>query len=139
MRARSLVVLAAAAAVPLTAQNEGSPLPDTRVLTDFRPEGETARWRTLLDGVMGGRSSGEFTVADGRMTFTGVLNTNGGGFSSVRRPGRDLRLGQAGEQGIRLRVRGDGRTYTLRLRQPTERRRFAASYRAKFSTTKGTD
>jgi monofunctional biosynthetic peptidoglycan transglycosylase len=101
---------------------------------DFAAEDAGARWRTVLDGVMGGRSTGSFVVEDGRMLFTGVLNTNGGGFSSVRRPGKDLQLGQPGEAGIHLRVRGDGRKYTVRLRQPTERRRFAASYRAQFVT-----
>lgn len=105
-----------------------------RTLVDFADAGEPARWTTVLDGVMGGRSTGSFVVEGDRMVFTGVLNTNGGGFSSVRRPSEGLGLGQAGESGIHLRVRGDGRTYTLRLRQPTEDRRFAASYRATFPT-----
>ena len=108
-----------------------------RVLCDFAQPGEGARWRTVLDGVMGGRSTGSFEVEDGRMVFAGVLNTNGGGFSSVRRPGKDLQLGQDGEVGVRLRLRADGRKYTLRLRQPTDRRRFAASYRTQFETKKG--
>ena len=110
-----------------------------RVLCDFAEPDEGGRWRTVLDGVMGGRSTGSFEVEDGKMVFTGVLNTNGGGFSSVRRPGKDLQLGQDGEVGVRLRVRADGRKYTLRLRQPTERRRFAASYRTQFETQKGAE
>ena len=119
----------------LTGQ-DSEPLPPQRTLVDFGNDAEPKRWRTILDGVMGGRSSGEFEVEDGRMLFTGVLNTNGGGFSSVRRPGRDLQLGQPGEEGIWLRVRGDGRTYTLRLRQPSSGRRYAASYRSTFATDK---
>ena len=79
-----------------------------RVLCDFAEPDEGGRWRTVLDGVMGGRSTGSFEVRDGSMVFTGVLNTNGGGFSSVRRPGEDLQLGQDGEVGVRLRVRADG-------------------------------
>ena len=107
-----------------------------RVLCDFAEPDEGGRWRTVLDGVMGGRSTGSFEVRDGRMVFTGVLNTNGGGFSSVRRRG-GLDLGVDGEVGVHLRVRGDGRKYTLRLRQPTAQRRYAASYRTQFETRAG--
>lgn len=106
-----------------------------RTLVDFlRPE-EGAKWRTVLDGVMGGRSTGSFVVEEGRMIFTGVLNTNGGGFSSVRRRDGNFKLG--GETGIHLRVRGDGRDYTLRLRQPVAGARYSASYRTKFGTREG--
>ena len=105
-----------------------------RVLVDFAKPEEAGRWQTVLDGVMGGRSSGTFVVEDGRVVFTGVLNTNGGGFSSVRRPASDLGLGTEAETGIHLRVRGDGRTYTLRLRQPSPTSRLAASYRSPFAT-----
>jgi NADH dehydrogenase [ubiquinone] 1 alpha subcomplex assembly factor 1 len=133
---RQLLPLLLATACAMPAQDSGL-APAFRALADFAEGAEGARWRTVLDGVMGGRSTGSFVIEAGRMVFTGVLNTNGGGFSSVRRPGKDLRLGQAGEQGIHLRVRGDGRKYTLRLRQPSGKRRFAASYRAQFRTEKG--
>lgn len=73
------------------------------------------------------------------MVFTGVLNTNGGGFSSVRMRDDDLRLGARGESGVHICVRGDGRKYTLRLRQPVEGRRYSASYRTKFQTREGKD
>ncbi|MGC6488422.1 MAG: CIA30 family protein [Planctomycetota bacterium] len=135
MRATALLLPLLPTAV-LLSQQEPAVQPE-RTLVDFARPGEAARWRTVLDGVMGGRSTGSFVVEEGAMRFTGVLNTNGGGFSSVRRPGKDLRLGQDGEVGVRLRVRADGRKYTLRLRQPTERRRFAASYRTQFQTEKG--
>ena len=123
---RPLLPLLLAAACTMPAQDSDR-VPAARILSDFAANAEGPRWRTVLDGVMGGRSTGSFEVEAGRMAFTGVLNTNGGGFSSVRRPGRDLKLGQPGEQGIHLRVRGDGRKYTLRLRQPSGQRRFAAS------------
>jgi len=135
MRATTLL-LSLCPTAALLSQQEAAVDPE-RTLVDFAQADEAARWRTVLDGVMGGRSTGSFVVEGGAMRFTGVLNTNGGGFSSVRRPGKDLRLGQPGEAGIRLRVRADGRKYTLRLRQPTERRRFAASYRTQFETEKG--
>lgn len=127
------LLLLTACAVPA---QQPDPLPAERVLADFSRPGEGPRWRTVLDGVMGGRSTGSFEVRDGSMVFTGVLNTNGGGFSSVRRRG-GLQLGVDGEAGVHLRVRGDGRKYTLRLRQPTEQRRYAASYRTQFQTQQG--
>lgn len=121
-------------ACTMVSPDVSEPIPPGRVLVDFAVPEEAGRWQTVLDGVMGGRSSGSFVVEDQRMVFTGVLNTNGGGFSSVRRPASDLGLGAAPENGIGLRVRGDGRTYTLRLRQPAPAMRIAASYRATFAT-----
>merc|ERR1711957_811460 len=41
-------------------------------------------WKTVLDGVMGGRSSGNFNIEDNTMVFTGTVNNAGGGFASVR-------------------------------------------------------
>jgi len=133
MRSVHLLLLTACV---MPAQNPENPAAD-RALADFSKPGEGARWRTVLDGVMGGRSTGSFVVEDDAMVFTGVLNTNGGGFSSVRRRDDDLQLGQEGEQGIRVRLRGDGRKYTLRLRQPVAGQRYAASYRTQFQTKGG--
>jgi len=44
-------------------------------------------WRVQVDGVMGGRSSGSLEFLDSRsvLHFTGNINLNGGGFSSVRK------------------------------------------------------
>eukprot|EP00929_Paragymnodinium_shiwhaense_P112885 TRINITY_DN81144_c0_g1_i1.p1 TRINITY_DN81144_c0_g1~~TRINITY_DN81144_c0_g1_i1.p1 ORF type:complete len:469 (+),score=44.23 TRINITY_DN81144_c0_g1_i1:71-1477(+) len=43
------------------------------------------QWRVQVDGVMGGRSSGGMTFEDGALVFSGTINLNGGGFSSIRR------------------------------------------------------
>ncbi|MDA8621000.1 CIA30 family protein [Planctomycetota bacterium] len=107
----------------------GAPEPRAaRVLADFTPD--SLRWFTVLDGVMGGRSSGDFQMRDGVMDFRGVLNTNGGGFSSVRSSDRAMNL--TGFRGLRLRVRGDGRTYSVRIRQSGLR--GGVTYRASFGT-----
>ena len=106
---------------------DGRP-PRPRVLTDFEPG--SLRWVTVLDGVMGGRSSGDFQLVGGRMDFRGVLNTNGGGFSSVRTGDQSMDL--TGYRGLRLRVRADGRSYSLRVRQSGLR--GGVSYRASFPT-----
>jgi monofunctional biosynthetic peptidoglycan transglycosylase len=99
-----------------------------RVLADFTPG--SLRWFTVLDGVMGGRSSGDFKVRDGVMDFRGVLNTNGGGFSSVR--SSDQAMDLTGFRGLRLRVRGDGRSYSVRVRLAGLR--GGVSYRTSFGT-----
>lgn len=41
-------------------------------------------WFIVNDGVMGGLSLGTGEVVDGKLVFQGTINTNGGGFSSVR-------------------------------------------------------
>jgi len=85
-----------------------------------------AGWTSVNDGVMGGRSKGSARVDDGRLVFGGELVTDGGGFASVRAPAG--KLGLAGAEGVRLRVRGDGRTYSFRLQvgEVSYRARFAA-------------
>lgn len=68
-------------------------------------------WQVVLDGVMGGRSSGEARVVDGALILSGTLNTNGGGFVLMRR----LIEPSALEGASRLRIIGetDGRSYEI--------------------------
>ncbi len=99
-----------------------------KVLTDFDGDTGDIRWRTVNDGVMGGRSRGDHRVTKGLLVFRGATNTNGGGFSSIRSVRQRLNL--AGE-GLTLRLRGDGRTYTFRLSSRTQR----ATWWADFSTS----
>lgn len=68
-------------------------------------------WRTVNDGVMGGRSDGRLNVEDGVLVFTGVIRTRGGGFASARRQVAPGTLGR----GMRLHMphRSDGRGYEL--------------------------
>lgn len=74
---------------------------------------EEAPWRAINDGVMGGVSQARYRACEAGGCFEGNLSlANGGGFASVRRP---VRLpDQTGA--LRLRVRGDGKRYQLRLR-----------------------
>ena len=88
------------------------------------------------DGVMGGRSSGGPSVANGTLSFIGVLSlANNGGFASVRSVGRDFDLSDV--SAMVLRVRGDGRRYQLRLATEARYRGMAVSYGAAFDTTAG--
>ena len=79
-------------------------------------EGENGKsWQVVNDGVMGGLSSGVFQIEDQTGTLSGTLSLeNNGGFSSVRSPVDTYKLGKY--QGFVLRVRGDGRTWSMTLR-----------------------
>ena len=81
-------------------------------LTLFSPQ--EPRWVAVNDGVMGGRSTGGPTLPDGTLKFRGDLSlANNGGFASVRSVGRSFDLSSA--TAVVLRVKGDGRSYQLRL------------------------
>lgn len=110
--------------------------PKPQELFSFSEAEARKQWRTVNDGVMGGRSDGRFRIIEnGKMEFFGVLSLeNNGGFASVRSraKGLDLREGDS----LVTRVRGDGRRYTLNLYIPSRRRAFC--YRSEFQTKKGT-
>ena len=99
------------------------------MLTAFDDQTQDLRWRTVNDNVMGGRSHGGFDVDDGVLIFAGSTNTNGGGFSSIRSRSRDL-VGDESSEGLQMRIRGDGRTYTFLLEADNTR----ATYWAFFPT-----
>ena len=105
-----------------------------KVLFDFTGADAAKEWQTVNDGVMGGVSDGNFKIVDQKtMEFFGTLSlANNGGFASVRTKGKKLGL----EKGDTLvvKVRGDGREYSLNLylNQP----RMAFSYRATVETKK---
>lgn len=103
----------------------------SRVLYDFANPQAATQWRTVNDGVMGGRSDGRFTMSPDRMVFFGTLSlANNGGFASVRSQPQNLGI-RPGDS-IVTRVKGDGRRYTLNLYLPG--RRTAFSYRVAFDT-----
>lgn len=95
---------------------------------DFKSETDIQSWRAVNDGVMGGRSSGGPDFGDEAMIFRGVINTNGGGFSSLRASVQPRVLADA--SGIRLRVKTDGRQYKLTLRSDARIRGRSVSFQA---------
>ncbi len=117
----------------LLAAQVATPDLSPKLFTFDEPEA-AAQWQTVNDGVMGGRSEGRFKINDaGHLEFYGTLSLeNNGGFASVRSRAKPLEL-QAGDA-IAVRVRGDGRQYSLNLYVPTQQMAF--SYRAFFDTKK---
>jgi monofunctional biosynthetic peptidoglycan transglycosylase len=95
------------------------------------------QWRVVNDGVMGGLSQGSVAHTEtGELVFAGNLSLeNNGGFSSIRSDRVSLDLGHA--EGLVIRVKGDGRTYQLRLSNSTTYRGREAVFMAEFATMKG--
>ncbi len=104
------------------------------LLTDFTTGTADFGWFVVNDNVMGGRSDGGFDMDDGRLYFAGRTNTRGGGFSSIRTRGPRLDLSDF--DGVRLRVKGDGRRYTWQIRTNATYRGRDVSYWAEFETRK---
>lgn len=105
------------------------------LLTDFTPDTSDMGWYVVNDNVMGGRSEGDFIQEQGKLSFAGRTNTNGGGFSSIRT--EPLQLDLSNFAGIQLQVKGDGRRYTWRLTTNARWRGRQISYWADFETRDG--
>ncbi|MEM6570279.1 MAG: CIA30 family protein [Planctomycetota bacterium] len=100
---------------------------------DFEGESAGGGWVTVNDGIMGGRSTGGPSFADGKLVFSGSTNTDGGGFSSIRTVERIWELG--GREGLVFEVRGDGRTYQADILLRGSGRGMSVAYRAPFKTS----
>jgi monofunctional biosynthetic peptidoglycan transglycosylase len=127
-----IVILAPVLCADLEAKPKEVPVSVSEKLIDFQND-DDLEWRVVNDGVMGGVSRSSLQRSDhGTGLFTGDLSLeNNGGFASVR-----AQLGRcdlSGYEGLELRVRGDGRTYQLRLR--TDDRLDGIAYRASFESS----
>mgnify|MGYP006294323589 CR=1 FL=1 len=100
-------------------------------LADFEPGSDLPRWTTVNDNVMGGRSTGGPTYSGGVLTFTGFTNTIGGGFSSLRSVPARFDLSE--HDAVRLRVKGDSRTYRVDLRTDVWYDDHEVAYQARFT------
>jgi monofunctional biosynthetic peptidoglycan transglycosylase len=127
-----ILVLAVAWSGASVSLGAGDDMPDRLTLIDFSPTDAT-EWFIVNDGVMGGISESGIRITD-RNTgmFAGLLSLeNNGGFASVR--GVVARRDLTAYAGLEIRVRGDGRTYQLRLR--SDDRMDGVAYRAFFETS----
>lgn len=110
------------------------PPPEIRMLKDFSDD--SPPWRSENDGVMGGVSTGAAALDDGELVFSGKLSLeNNGGFASVKTPVEDGDW--SAFEAIVLRVKGDGRTYQVRLATDARHRGSRISYGAPFATVAG--
>ncbi|MEL7296838.1 MAG: CIA30 family protein [Pseudomonadota bacterium] len=92
--------------------------PNCRPLLTMTDRESAAGWRSVNDNVMGGRSLGAAKFQDGQLRFSGAINTNGGGFASIRHA---LPRGAlAGGNAVRLNMLPDDRTYQVSF-QTSER------------------
>ena len=114
---------------------DASPADADLLLADFETKESGAGWYVVNDNVMGGRSEGGFTIDEGELRFIGRTNTDGGGFSSIR--SRSVEFDLSTCDGIRLRVRGDGRRYTWRLSTAAHWQGREIAYWADFDTRDG--
>ena len=127
------LMLMACSTAPVDASDSGPK--GELMLTDFTPDSPDLGWYIQNDNVMGGRSEGDFEQQPGELVFAGSTNTNGGGFSSIRT--QPFLLDLSGNDGIRLRVKADGRRYTWQLQTNARWQGRRISYWADFDTTAG--
>lgn len=85
--------------------------PTCRPLLTMTDRESAAGWRSVNDNVMGGRSLGAAEFQDGQLRFSGAINTNGGGFASIRHALRKGAL--AGGNAVRITMLPDDRTYQV--------------------------
>lgn len=90
-----------------------------------------AHWVTLDDNVMGGHSRSRVTLRGGVLVFSGTTSLgDNGGFASIRARGA---FDFDGALGLRLRLRGDGRRYQLRLATDARYRGSKVSWRGEVA------
>ncbi len=104
----------------------------TQIIFDFNKNADVKNWNVVLDGVMGGRSSGYFELnEDGFGEFGGEISlANNGGFSSVRYTFDKMEVKD--DSKIILKVRGDGKNYQFRIKH---KNRDYYSYITSFETS----
>jgi monofunctional biosynthetic peptidoglycan transglycosylase len=129
LQATAAALIAAGATVAPSSSTAQEP-PDTTVEL---PIPLTGTWTVVNDGVMGGRSMSTVQKgSSGTIVFAGEVSLeNNGGFASARLPIPESDLSAFG--GLRLRLRGDGNRYQIRLR--TDDRFDGIAYSARLQTT----
>lgn len=102
------------------------------ILFDFSSSEKAGQWNIVNDGVMGGLSKSNMVLnPEGTATFAGnVSMENNGGFASVRAQVNSMV--QEDFKGVVMRVKGDGKVYSVRFR--TDMNFDGYAYQAKIKT-----
>lgn len=102
------------------------------ILYDFTTQSNLSDWRVVDDGVMGGRSQGNFKIKEeGHAQYSGYVSlANNGGFSSVRYRFESKNISEYSHVAIRL--KGDGNRYQFRKKNKVDDRHSYIHY---FETT----
>jgi hypothetical protein len=100
---------------------------------DFKVDKNNSAWRSVNDNVMGGKSLGGLKFKNKRMIFEGQINTNGGGFSSIRLPIEPGLLEDA--TNLIFRIKSDGRGYKTVLRSDALYRGRQIAFQGDISNT----
>ena len=103
-----------------------------QMIFNFTKDVNIQNWRIVNDGVMGGVSASSFSLgSNGHGVFQGRISLeNNGGFASVRY--RGLKLQANTYSHIKIRLKGDGKTYRFSVKDNLENR---YSYTIPFSTS----
>ena len=103
-----------------------------QMIFDFKKDSNIQGWRIVDDVVMGGQSSGIFTLSPDHFgLFEGQISLeNNGGFSSVNYRFQKLKVNR--DSNIILRVKGDGKNYQLRIKDDSN---TSYSYIFTFATS----
>ena len=102
------------------------------VVFDFNKKSKVKDWVVVVDGVMGGKSTGTFELSnEGHGVFKGHISLeNYGGFSSLRYSFPKIATKEYSKAIIKL--KGDGKNYQFRVKANSK---DYYSYIAPFSTT----
>lgn len=105
------------------------------VILDFGEAGTARNWQPVDDRIMGGCSqSRPEQIENVGLRFAGTVSlANNGGFASIRSKSGSWDLSRFGA--LKLRLRGDGKTYKLSLR--TDIFFDGISYQVAFATAQG--
>jgi monofunctional biosynthetic peptidoglycan transglycosylase len=117
-----------------TVAQPSSPVP---LPFDFTDPDVADRWTAVNDGVMGGNSEGGPAFTGETLVFSGVTDTDGGGFSSIRTRPADYDLGDA--DGLAVRYRADGRQYEVEVHTGERAGGIPVTYRAPLPVVEGED
>jgi len=106
--------------------------PECFLIEDFANGSSQLSWFVVNDGVMGGLSAGAVSIAPYALVHTGTINTNGGGFSSVRARLPDNAL--VGYTRLQIRLNTFGRPYAVNF---GDNRYRSVSHRALLPASPG--